>query len=172
MLPGCPHPLWCSEVQSWLGQSRSKPALLLTREAKRLGSLHSSILISDWSRQITWPQYWPLIGRIIQRLCLIPIHIVIGVIAEAGIGRSDNMMHLLRVCCFLLAFILEVKGITCKASRGIRPKNKYSPTNIWYYYLAEASNLAYFLFSSSPMVIIDMVAVMPKLTLDSTLMSE
>ena len=27
------------------------------------GSFHAPILVSDWSRHATWPEYWPLIGQ-------------------------------------------------------------------------------------------------------------
>ena len=70
-----------------------------------------------------------MIGCIIQRLCLIPINVFIAVIAEARFGRSDNMMDLLRVCCFLLAFILEVKAWLVKPPGGFALK-KYSQIDI------------------------------------------
>ena len=137
--PGGSHPLGGCQLQNWLLQRRSKPGAWLPRPDSLLaphqvaggrGPLNSS--------------------GIVQSLRLITVHIVI-VIIETMPWRSIMIIFFKG---FLSSIILIVKSITCEASGRNSPwkykKSHLCCQKVWH-------NLPYFLFSSSPIVIIDIV---------------
>ena len=56
---------WLWSWRSWGGTQSSLwwPARLSTSASRIHRRWTREILASDWSRKITWPKYWPLIGR-------------------------------------------------------------------------------------------------------------